>query len=286
MSKIKSLFIVLLAYFIAISSGCAVILSQDINPLYEILIADIIATVVIYLFSYYFKNSSIYDPYWSVIPPFILLYWIMISEYNLFTSMLLLFSVLFWSIRLTFNWVRSWPGMHHEDWRYVDMRKASGKYFEISNFLGIHLFPTLIVFICCIPFKYAIVSPFNTFVALGFLICLIGVLYEIISDQQLYNFKLKNSGIIETGLWKYSRHPNYYGEILFWFGLFFYGCNYNNVFYLLINPLLMLLMFIYVSIPWIETKILRTRPNYSEYQNRVSVLFPEISFLKQFFSKK
>ena len=149
MSKIKSLFIVLLAYFIAIGSGCAVILYQDINPLYEIFIADIIATVVIYLFSYYFKNSSIYDPYWSVIPPFILLYWIMISEYNLLTSILLLFSVLFWSIRLTFNWVRSWPGMHHEDWRYVDMRKASGKYFEISNFLGIHLFPTLIVFICC-----------------------------------------------------------------------------------------------------------------------------------------
>ena len=80
MSQIKSLFIVILAYFIAITSGLVVILYQEINPLYEILIADIVATIIIYIFSYYFKNSSIYDPYWSVIPPFILMYWILISD--------------------------------------------------------------------------------------------------------------------------------------------------------------------------------------------------------------
>ena len=286
MSKIKSLFIVFLAYLVAILAATSLILFQNINPLYEILFADILATIIIYLFSYFFKNSSIYDPYWSVIPPFILLYWILISEYNLLTSILLSFSVLFWSIRLTFNWIRSWPGIHHEDWRYIDMRKASGKYFEFSNFLGIHLFPTLIVFLCCIPFKYALAKELNVLEIVGFAICLIGVLYEIISDQQLYKFKSKSKGIIKSGLWKYSRHPNYYGEILFWFGLFFYGCTSDNIFYLLINPILMLLMFIYVSIPWIENKILRTRPEYSKYQKKVNILFPEISFIKDKFLKK
>ena len=174
MSKIKSLFIVFLAYFTAIIVACLVIAYQNINPLYEILFADIVATIIIYLFSYYFKNSSIYDPYWSVIPPFILLYWILILEYNLLISLFLLFSVLFWSIRLTFNWIRSWPGMDHEDWRYVDMRKASGKYFELSNFLGIHLFPTLIVFLCCIPFKYTLSKEVNFLEIIGFIICFIG----------------------------------------------------------------------------------------------------------------
>ena len=82
MSKIKSLLIVFIAYIIAISAGIIFIYTQEINPLYEILLADIIATLVIYIFSYYFKNSSIYDPYWSVVPPLILLYWVMISKFN------------------------------------------------------------------------------------------------------------------------------------------------------------------------------------------------------------
>jgi len=281
MSKIKSLLIVFIAYFIAILSGIILIYIQEIDPLYEILLADILATFIIYIFSYYFKNSSIYDPYWSVIPPFILLYWVIISGLNSIVIILLFLSVLFWSVRLTFNWVRGWPGMHHEDWRYIDMRNTSGKYFEITNFLGIHLFPTLIVFLCCLPFKYAIYKNLDLSIIVGFIICFLGVLYEIISDQQLYKFKMTNKGIINSGLWKYSRHPNYYGEILFWFGLFCYGLTQDNLLYLLLNPILMLLMFIYISIPWIENKILRTRPQYLDYQKKVSILFPEISFLKQ-----
>ena len=281
MSKIKSLLIVFIAYIIAISAGIIFIYTQEINPLYEILLADIIATLVIYIFSYYFKNSSIYDPYWSVVPPLILLYWVMISEFNPLVVILLFLSVLFWSVRLTFNWIRSWPGMHHEDWRYIDMRHASGRYFEISNFLGIHLFPTLIVFLCCLPFKYTMSKNLDLSIIAGFIICLLGVLYEIISDQQLYKFKMMNKGIMNSGLWKYSRHPNYYGEILFWFGLFFYGITQANLLYLLLNPILMLLMFIYISIPWIENKILKTRPQYLDYQKKVSILFPEISFIKQ-----
>ena len=94
----------------------------------------------------FYNNSSIYDPYWSVIPPFILFYYINDFGYMNLQSSLLLFSVLFWGGRLTFNWLRGWPGMHHEDWRYVDMRKASGKYFEFSNFLGIHLITIPIIY--------------------------------------------------------------------------------------------------------------------------------------------
>ena len=173
--------------------------------------------------------------------------------------------------------------MHHEDWRYIEMRNTSGIYFEISNFLGIHLFPTLIVFLCCLPFKHTLSKNVDLSIIVGFVICFLGVLYEIISDQQLYKFKMTNKGIIDSGLWKYSRHPNYYGEILFWFGLFFYGSTQANFFYLLFNPVLMLLMFIYISIPWIENKILKTRPQYSDYQKKVSMLFPEISFIKKKF---
>ena len=283
LSRFKSLIVVCFAYLIAISVGIYIVSFYNSSLFFRILSADILATVIIYIFSFIYRNSSIYDPYWSVIPPFILIYYILDIGYLNFQSILLLFSVLFWSIRLTFNWLRGWPGMHHEDWRYLDMRKYSGKYFEFSNFLGIHLFPTLIVFACCLPMYSAVNKDLNVFTFIGFLICFIGVLYEIISDQQLFNFKKLNNGIIKSGLWKHSRHPNYYGEILFWWGIFIYGLTYDNFFQWVLAPISMTIMFLYVSIPWIENKILRTRPDYKDYQSKVSILLPEISYVKSLF---
>ena len=283
MSKYKSLFIVTLAYLLCFFIGLYVLEIINFGIIYDILIVDIIATIIIYIFSLYYSNSSIYDPYWSVIPPFILLYFISIKIDINIQSYMLLFSVLFWGVRLTFNWVRGWPGMHHEDWRYIDMRNYSGKYFQISNFLGIHLFPTLIVFACCVPMNSALDKQIDIFTYLGFVICFIGVLYEIISDQQLYNYKKNNKGIIETGLWKYSRHPNYHGEILFWWGIYFYGVSIENVFNWIFAPIAMTIMFIYVSIPWIENKIIKTRPKYIDYKSRVGVLSPELGYLKSLF---
>ena len=283
MSKNKSLSIVLFAYSLCFITFVFVLKKINYGIFYDILIVDVIATVIIYFFSFYFKNSSIYDPYWSVIPPIILFYFIYIVNEINFQAYLLLFSVFFWGLRLTFNWMRSWPGMHHEDWRYIDMRKSSGKYFQFSNFFGIHLFPTLIVFACCIPMYDALNKQIDVFTYFGFSLCFIGVLYEIISDQQLYNFKKNNTGIINSGLWKYSRHPNYYGEILFWWGIYFYGVSSGTVFNWIFAPIAMTIMFLYVSIPWIENKIIKTRPKYLEYKNKVSVLSPEFAYIKSLF---
>ena len=285
-NKILSLWIVFLFYCLAIVAAYCSIQYLNLSSLIEIFIADIVATCIIYFSSYIFKNSSLYDPYWSVIPSFLLLYWIYdINETFNTQSIIVLFSVLFWGARLTFNWARGWKGLIQEDWRYIDMRNYSGKWFEFSNFLGIHLFPTLIVFVCCIPMKNAIQkNVFDISFIIGFIVCFIGVLYEIISDQQLYNFKNKNkTGMIESGLWKYSRHPNYYGEILFWWGVFIYGVNINNYLLLILAPISMTIMFLYVSIPWIENKISRTRPEYKSYQEKVSMLFPELTIIKNIF---
>ena len=283
MSQLKSLLVVLLAYVLAIIIGIYIVSFSNLQLFSKILLADIVATVLIYIFSYIYNNSSLYDPYWSVIPPFILIYYINEFGYMNLQSSLLIFSVFFWGIRLTFNWLRGWPGMHHEDWRYVDMRKYSGNYFEFSNFFGIHLFPTLIVFACCLPMYTALIKKNDIFTYIGFSLCFIGVLYEIISDQQLYNFKKNNKGIIEDGLWGHSRHPNYYGEILFWWGIYFYGIVPCNYFQWIFAPITMTIMFLYVSIPWIEDKILRTRPEYKKYQSKVSILLPEISYIKSLF---
>tara|TARA_B100000029_G_C17383111_1_gene890544 strand:+ start:14 stop:880 length:867 start_codon:yes stop_codon:yes gene_type:complete len=287
MSKNKSLFVVLLCYAIALICSCIFIISyKNNNLIYTLLYADIIATIIIYIASCIFKNSSIYDPYWSVIPPFLLLFWILqLDTINIVNIVFLSFSVLFWAVRLTYNWIRGWEGLNQEDWRYIDLRNKTGKFYQLVNFLGIHLFPTIIVFVCCLPFKYTLeINNTSINIILGFIICFIGVLYEIISDQQLYKFKKDNpNSIINSGLWKYSRHPNYYGEILFWWGLFIYGVTFNNYMPLIIWPISMTLMFLYISIPWIENKILLTRSEYKEYQSKVNILLPEITFIKNLF---
>ena len=287
--KTKGLLTVLNAYVIAVILGfISLQFSSHMSSMLQILIADIVATFVIYSFSVYFKNSSFYDPYWSVIPPFIAFFWLAENNYVINTpSLLLMTAVLFRSLRLTYNWMKTWDGLHHEDWRYIDMRNNLGNSFEIlGNLGGIHFFPTFIVFFCCMPMAQNFSQSYNWTIFLGFGLCIIGVLLEIISDKQLHAFRKihpSGTGIIETGLWNYSRHPNYYGEIMFWWGIFVFGFSFSGLNYLLLAPIAMTAMFWYASIPWIEIKILRTRPQYKDYQKRVHILFPEITILKRLF---
>ena len=288
MKRFNSLLIVFVSYVIALLAGYfSISFIPNYHILTQVLFADFIATIIIYFSSVIFRNSSIYDPYWSVIPVFILIYFFSFQSLKLFNiSMILMcFNVLFWSFRLTSNWIKNWSGLSSEDWRYIDMRKYSGKYFELSNFFGIHLFPTLIVYVCCLPMYFVSISNIDSsiFSILGFCIAFIGVLYEIISDYQLYCFRKdtnKKSNIIDTGIWKYSRHPNYWGEILFWWGLYFYIVDISP-YYMIFAPISMTLMFVYVIIPWIEAKILRTRPEYKKYQQETNFLIPETAFIKK-----
>tara|TARA_A100000164_G_scaffold381732_1_gene435064 strand:- start:1820 stop:2698 length:879 start_codon:yes stop_codon:yes gene_type:complete len=289
--KTRGLLTVLLAYIIAIFIGfISILFTNNLSNMLQILIADILATFVIYSFSVAYKNSSFYDPYWSVVPPVIAFYWVAINNYLVnIPSFLLMIGVLFWSLRLTYNWMKTWDGLHHEDWRYIDMRNNLGNNFQlIGNLGGIHFFPTFIVFFCCMPMAQNFSNPYNWTIFLGFGLCIIGVLLEIISDKQLHTFREKHpsgTGIIETGLWKFSRHPNYYGEIMFWWGIFVFGSSFTGLNYLILAPISMTLMFWFASIPWIEIKILRTRPQYKDYQKRVHILFPEITIFKRLFIK-
>lgn len=289
--KTRGLLTVLLAYIIAIFIGfISILFTNNLSNMLQILIADILATFVIYSFSVAYKNSSFYDPYWSVIPPVIAFYWVVINNYLVnIPSLLLMIAVLFWSLRLTYNWMKTWDGLHHEDWRYIDMRNNLGNNFQlIGNLGGIHFFPTFIVFFCCMPMAQNFSNSYNWTIFLGFGLCIIGVLLEIISDKQLHTFREKHpsgTGIIETGLWKFSRHPNYYGEIMFWWGIFVFGSSFTGLNYLILAPISMTLMFWFASIPWIEIKILRTRPQYKDYQKRVHILFPEITIFKRLFIK-
>ena len=152
--------------------------------------------------------------------------------------------------------------------------------WAIANFLGIHLFPTFMVYLQLIGAIYVIqqAQSVQWLTVFGALIIVLATMIQGISDQQLRAFKAdktQKERIIQTGLWKYSRHPNYLGEVFVWVGLYLIYLSWKqSIDVLVLMPLLMLFMFLFISIPMMEKKILLTRPEYREYQARVSKLFP------------
>jgi len=253
----------------------------DMHLLWKILMADVIGTVVIFIFSMIFNNSSMYDPYWSVQPFVITIFltspWLDMSV----PEMIVLAMVFLYGLRLTLNFYRGWPGMKHEDWRYQDFRTNFPKLYWPISFLGIHLFPTIMVFLACMSMVQIFIGPgmaMNTWFFVGLATMIVAIGLALIADEQMRVFskKAENKGkLIRGGLWKYSRHPNYLGEILTWWGLYFFSLSagYDNR-WMIIGPVVVTIMFLGISIPLLEKRQLKRRPEYAEYKKEVGMLLP------------
>jgi len=258
------------------------LLPEDLNTFWRAGIADVAATFVVFAFSRGLKCSSMYDAYWSVAPIVIVFYWAFHAEegINPIRAGAVLFLVTWWGVRLTYNWARSWPGLHHTDWRYLIMEEKTGKLWFFSDLFGIHLFPTVEVLLALGGAWVAISQGTNalSFIDVVALIVTAGAItIEMVADEQLVAFaKDKKPGdIINTGLWAYSRHPNYFGELMFWWGLYIFGVAADaSYWWTVIGPLMMTGMFVGVSIPWMDRRSSERRPAYAEHMKRVNGLIP------------
>ena len=256
-----------------------VLLPESINFIWlKITIWHVNATILIYLGSVLLKNSSLYDPFWSVAPVPIVLYLSIQSENSILLKMLVVFPILLWAARLTRNWVISWEGFDHEDFRYIDLKNTNKYKAEFNNFFGIHLFPTFIVNICLYPLVYIFINDVdvNIYLYISSIITFLAVILEAVADEQMRKFRSdpKNKGkTMKYKLWRYSRHPNYLGEIGFWFGIYFMGISSGFApLWLIVCPLAMLLLFVLVSCPMMDERSLKNRPNYREYMDNTSQL--------------
>jgi len=283
-NKALGLIICLLGYIVA---GLMVWLIYDvvsiIHPILVVLVLDVLATIIIFLVSMAFNNSSMYDPYWSLIPPIILYYWIFQDQTWTTMSLLqalVLFMVCGWSIRLTVNWILRWRGLRDEDWRYLAFRFKYRENYWFVSFFGIHLFPTLVVFLGCLAVYPALVlheGEMGLLEWIAVLITLSGIIYETISDIQLRRYVIdkEKCDFLCSGFWKYSRHPNYFGEVLFWIGLFLFSTGMERLYWWIVpGPVIMILMFYTVSIPMIDKRMLRRKTGYRDYMKRTSAMIP------------
>jgi len=188
--------------------------------------------------------------------------------------------VTLWAVRLTWNWARGWRGLEHEDWRYLDFAKRFGNAYWAVSFGGIHLFPTIQVFLACLPLYPALASPrpFGWLDGCAAVVTLTGIGFELVADNQLRHFvrsKPPQGEILDRGLWAWSRHPNYFGEISFWWGIWLFAMAADaSWWWTVIGPLAITLMFRFASLPMIETRMAERRPGWASHTRRVPLLIP------------
>jgi len=281
----RALVLVIASYVMALAAGALTLAYAPIEDiLWRTFAADAVATIVIFGWSVAYDNSSFYDAYWSVIPPAIGLYWISLAETGVPALRMagVMIVLLIWGGRLTWNWTRGWTGLDHEDWRYADFRVQFPRAYWLVSFAGVHFFPTVIVFAGLYAVYPALVtssSEVGLIDVLALTVGLVGIAFEWIADNQLRDFVLgpKQPGeILRTGLWRYSRHPNYLGEIMLWWSLYLFGLAADPEWakWGLVGPVAMTTMFLVVSIPLLEKRSLERRPNYQQVIDETSMLIP------------
>ena len=239
---------------------------------------------VLWLISLIVKDASIIDIFWG--PSFIVLgssLIIFMDKLYSERALMILFLVILWGMRLAIHLGIRNIG-HGEDFRYVEWRKEGGSnYWWFSFFRVFTLQGALATLVgVSIYFGYLNDNPLSYIeVFFGSTLFFIGIAWESISDIQLKKFRKnpKNKGkICKVGLWKYSRHPNYFGDLVVWFSIFTFSLSSNNILIILgslLSPLIMGMIFYYITGPILDQAMIKSRPKYKEYMKQSNSLFPK-----------
>lgn len=236
------------------------------------------ATLFVFIFSTILKDVSVYDPYWSVAPPVMLI--LVMLKYRLWNvnAFILLALFLLWAARLTLNWYYTYPGLGREDWRYAQYReKCSPFVFHLISFVGLHFVPTIVVYLGFTSTLFSVQeSRFAVLSLLGAAVMAGAVFLEYTADTAIHRFLAEHKGehlTCNISVWKYSRHPNYLGEMLFWTGGFLYFAALRpDIWYLGLGFLSIIALFLTVSIPMMEKHNRERRVDYEEYKAKTSML--------------
>ena len=292
--KQKGLIIILLSYITSFCFGLfSYLLLDDSNILKDsemdekyrqiiiIFISNTISTIVIWFIGFLIDTASAYDPYWSVQTPVIYIC-LLIKYKNLNVGNLIYLQlILFWAIRLTYNYTKTFHDITYIDWRYEQIRETTGKFYQIINLLGICLVPTIIVYAASIPSFLFVIDNLNIeyIQLIGFIVILMSVIIEMKADIDIHEFKkirTNRNEIIRIGLWKYSRHPNYFGEICFWYGIamVYIFCDFIKNWYYIFGAVLVNALFLGISIPLAEKNLRKYKEGFDEYKKNTSMLIP------------
>ena len=277
-NKTVSIVIIGIIYLIAILLGYFVFitLNKGLHELVALFLADVVATVVVWGFGLFYKNVSVYDPYWSMAPPVMFTIWAFYKSTFTLPVVLLLIAVWYWGIRLTSNWAYTFKGLAHEDWRYTRYRETQSPFiFHVINFFGLNMMPTVLVFAAMLPGfgLFESTEAANMLTWIGFAICISAATLQLVADTQIHRFRDAHPGqYCDVGFWKHGRHPNYLGEISMWWGVWTMYASIYGFDWLIIAPIAMTALFLFISIPMMERRQLQNKPGYAEYREKTRML--------------
>jgi steroid 5-alpha reductase family enzyme len=235
---------------------------------------------IVFLLAQVLKDNSVVDVGWGIGFVFVAIFSLFLGEINLrkviFNALILL-----WGIRLSIYIFRRNRG-RGEDFRYKNWRNT-WKHFMLRSFFQIFMLQGIFMLIVVLPVirvNSAAPRSIGFFDVIGLLVFLFGFIFEVIGDQQMSNFKKKpeNFGkLMTTGLWKYTRHPNYFGEAMLWWGIWLFALPEINGLFTVIGPVTITILLRYISgVPMLEKKY-EGRTDWETYKAETSIFIP---FLK------
>ena len=240
-----------------------------------------ILAALTWVLSVFLKDVSIVDSAWSLMFLASGIYYYQSTvtpdlKTNIFFALLII-----WSLRLAIHltW-RNWG--EPEDRRYQDIRKKYSPNFAVKSLFIIFVFQALLASIISLP-VVSVMDGENGSANIGYVeyfaivLWTIGFLYESIADWQLAKFKSNESNenkVMNTGLWRNTRHPNYFGEFLIWWGFYIYAFS-SGPWWIIVSPLLMSwLLLKFSGVVMLEETIVKRRPKYQEYIDKTNAFFP------------
>ena len=250
------------------------------DPVWKMAGAGAGATVVLYVAGLALRNSGTYDVYWSLTPVLAAAWWATESgAWSNPRALLAVFVTALWGLRLTYNWTSHFSTFDVEDWRYVDMRKKTGKAYPLASLFALYGLPFTLITLGFVPLHAAITAggALGALDVAALVLGVFAVVLETISDVQLTHFRRTNKdpeAFMCTGLWAYSRHPNYCGEMLYWWASALFGLAVSLSGYMILAALGVSAMILFASIPMAEERAVAKRPRYADYQQRVSRIIP------------
>lgn len=288
-TRSKSFALIIALYAIAVVG--ALVIASSIgtdHPVKGLVLGYVASVVFLYIASQIVGNGSTFDAWWSVLPPsFAVWFFFVLDDPGSFTDgdlrrLAVAGCATLWGLRLTANWAIGWTGLDHEDWRYRMLYETTPMPRWAVSLTSVHLFPLIVVTLGSIPM--AIVAAhsdraFGVLDVIAIVVALIGVALQQFADLDLRRFnRTKQPGdVLNTGLWSRSRHPNYLGEMCWWWSLFLFVLAARpSAWWAGIGALAMTVMFFAASIPLAEKRSAERRPEWAAYKASTPMVFPRL----------
>ncbi len=242
--------------------------------------------ILLWLISIQIKDASFIDAFWAFgMVIMAAMTWWQVDSGNPLRHAVILGLTTLWGLRLSLHLFTRWR-RDGEDPRYKRMigglMDKKGWSFAKASLLQVFLLQAPLLFIVCLPAQLGQLSidtqPLGPLAWAGIIAALIGIGFESVGDAQLKAFKANpaNKGkVLDTGLWRYTRHPNYFGDCCTWWGIYLVAAETSPGLWSLPGPLLLTFLLVkWSGVPLLERGLAKTRPSYADYIARTSSFLP------------